>query len=308
MPKVDKKATADIDNQLELFGSNRTYHEHADPIRTNGRETLARTLPETGARPGGERTVAHDVAGGRGEDQGRDDRVDAAVHQTGADSAAGARPRLGNGAGGIHPAAARNGDGLVLNQNCYRISPADGLGAGSPKEKFRTNLAAIKLVHRLQAENQPANQEEKSALVRYVGWGAMPQVFDVDSASWRKEQMQLSEILSDEEHRSARATTLNAHYTAPVVIHAMYQAAERFGFRGGQVLEPASGIGHFIGLMPEEMLRHSTITGIEIDLLTARIAKALYSDADIREQPFEKSRLRDGAYDLAISNVPFGDY
>ena len=105
----------------------------------------------------------------------------------------------------------------------------------------------------------------------------MPQVFDVDSANWRKEQIQLSEILSDEEHRSARATTLNAHYTAPVVIQAMYQAAQRFGFQGGDILEPACGIGHFIGLMPEEMLRRSAITGIEIDPLTARIAKALVS-------------------------------
>ena len=136
----------------------------------------------------------------------------------------------------------------------------------------------------------------------------MPQVFDVDSADWRKEQIQLSEILSDEEHRSARATTLNAHYTAPVVIGAMYQALERFGFKGGRVLEPACGIGHFVGLMPEDMLRRSTFTGIEIDPLTARIAKALYPDADIRAQPFEQSKLADGFYDLAISNVPFGDY
>ena len=145
-------------------------------------------------------------------------------------------------------------------------------------------------------------------LVKYVGWGAMPQVFDVDSTSWHQEQIRLSEILSDEEHRSARATTLNAHYTAPVVIRSMYEAAQRFGFQGGQVLEPASGIGHFIGLMPEEMLRRSTVTGIEIDPLTARIAKALYPDADIREQPFEKSKLADESFDLAISNVPFGDY
>jgi N12 class adenine-specific DNA methylase len=136
----------------------------------------------------------------------------------------------------------------------------------------------------------------------------MPQVFDVDSTNWRKEQIQLSEILSDEEHRSARATTLNAHYTAPVVIQAMYQAAQRFGFQGGNILEPACGIGHFIGLMPDAMLRRSSITGIEIDPLTARIAKALYPDADIREQPFEKSKLTDESYDLAISNVPFGDY
>ena len=150
--------------------------------------------------------------------------------------------------------------------------------------------------------------EEKATLVKYVGWGALPQGFDVDNTDWRKEQFRLSEILSDEEHRSARATTLNAHYTAPTVIGAMYHAAGRFGFKGGRVLEPACGIGHFVGLMPEDMLRRSTVTGIEIDPLTARIAKALYPDADIREQPFEKSKLADESFDLAISNVPFGDY
>jgi len=160
----------------------------------------------------------------------------------------------------------------------------------------------------LDAEERPAAPEEKAGLVKYVGWGAMPQVFDVDSPNWRMEQVQLSEILSDEEHRSARATTLNAHYTAPVVINAMYQAAQRFGFQGGNILEPACGIGHFIGLLPEDILQRSTVTGVEIDPLTARIARALYPDAEIREQPFEKSKLADEAFDLAISNVPFGDY
>ena len=160
----------------------------------------------------------------------------------------------------------------------------------------------------IDAEERPATDDEKAALVKYVGWGAMPQVFDLGSAEWRKEQIQLSEILSDEEHRSARATTLNAHYTAPTVIGTMYRAAERFGFKGGRVLEPACGIGHFIGIMPEAMLRRSMVTGIEIDPLTARIAKALYPDADIRAQPFEQTKLADGFYDLAISNVPFGDY
>ena len=136
----------------------------------------------------------------------------------------------------------------------------------------------------------------------------MPQVFDVDSTSWRQEQIRLSEMLSDEEHRSARATTINAHYTAPVVIRAMYEAAKRFGFQGGKILEPACGIGHFIGLMPEAMLKQSSVTAIEIDPLTARIARALYPDADLRQQPFEKSKLADAGFDLAISNVPFGDY
>jgi len=230
---------------------------------------------------------------------------------------------MGNGAGGIHSSAAgnvtnghaANGHQKPIpvekssgNPNSYRITDEDRLGAGGPKQKFSQNLKAIEIVRALDAEDRPASPDEKAMLVKYVGWGAMPQVFDVDSTSWHQEQIRLSEILSDEEHRSARATTLNAHYTAPVVIRSMYEAAQRFGFQGGQVLEPASGIGHFIGLMPEEMLRRSTVAGIEIDPLTARIAKALYPDADIRQQPFEKSKLADDSFDLAISNVPFGDY
>ncbi|MGH7990811.1 MAG: methyltransferase domain-containing protein, partial [Limisphaerales bacterium] len=220
---------------------------------------------------------------------------------------------MGNGAGEIHPPATRriihrHHEESPQNLNAYRITEADRLGDGGPKLKFQKNIAAIEKLRQLDAEERPATPEEKATLVKYVGWGAMPQVFDVDNADWRKEQIRLSEILSDEEHRSARATTLNAHYTAPTVIGAMYQAAERFGFKGGRILEPACGIGHFVGLMPEDMLRRSTVTGIEIDPLTARIAKALYPDADIRAQPFEQTKLADGFYDLAISNVPFGDY
>jgi N12 class adenine-specific DNA methylase/prefoldin subunit 5 len=220
---------------------------------------------------------------------------------------------VGNGAGEIHPAPARriarrHQEEPPKNLNNYRITEADRLGDGGPKQKFQQNLKAIKTLRTLDAEERPATDEEKAALVKYVGWGAMPQVFDVDSTDWHKEQIQLSEILSDEEHRSARATTLNAHYTAPTVIGAMYRAAGRFGFTGGRVLEPACGIGHFVGLMPGEMLRRSMVTGIEIDPLTARIAKALYPDTDIRAQPFEQTKLADGFYDLAISNVPFGDY
>ena len=220
---------------------------------------------------------------------------------------------MGNGEGEIHPAptrriAKRHQEEPPRNLNNYRIAEADRLGEGGPKQKFQQNLKAIKILRTLDAEERPATNEEKAALVKYVGWGAMPQVFDVDSTDWRKEQIQLSELLSDEEYRSARATTLNAHFTAPTVIGAMYRAVERFGFKGGRVLEPAFGIGHFVGLMPEDMLRRSTVTGIEIDPLTARIAKALYPDTDIRAQPFEQTKLADGFYDLSISNVPFGDY
>jgi len=164
------------------------------------------------------------------------------------------------------------------------------------------------LLRRLEADKRPATDDEKAVLVRYVGWGGLPQVFDVNSREWFKEQVQLSKLLTDEEHASARASTLNAHYTSPAVVCQMYAALARFGFRQGRILEPACGLGHFIGLMPDQMHAHSQITGVEIDLLTARIAKALYPEADIRRQPFEEARLADGFYDVAISNIPFGDY
>jgi len=164
------------------------------------------------------------------------------------------------------------------------------------------------MLRSLEADARAATPEEKSVLVKYVGWGAMPQVFDDYNREWSKEREVLHRELADDEYESARSTTLNAHYTAPVVIRAMYGVLERFGFRGGRVLEPACGIGHFIGLMPEDMLRRSTVTGIEIDPLTTRIAKSLYPDSDIRAHPFEQAKLAEGFYDLAISNVPFGDY
>jgi N12 class adenine-specific DNA methylase len=197
---------------------------------------------------------------------------------------------------------------VLYNPNSYRIPDNAKLGESGLKQKFQENITAIETLRRIEAEGRMATQEEKSALVRYVGWGALPQVFDVDNTDWRKEQIRLSEILSDEEHRSARATTLNAHYTSRHVIQSMYRAAKQFGFNGGRILEPASGIGHFIGFMPFGMLRQSAITGIEVDSISARITKALYPDIDLRIQPFEQTKLADGFYDLAISNVPFGDY
>jgi N12 class adenine-specific DNA methylase len=212
---------------------------------------------------------------------------------------------LGNGQGEIHSPDA--GERVVRNQNNYRISPADGVGTGSLKEKCRFNLAAIKIVRKLQAENRPATQEEKSALVRYVGWGGLPQIFS-PSSDWQAENLELSNLLSDDEFRAARASTLNAHYTSGEVIHGMYAALERLGFKEGRILEPAFGIGHFVGFMPDAIQSKSAITGIEIDPLTAQIARALYPDADIRNEPFEKAKLADGFFDAAISNIPFGDY
>jgi N12 class adenine-specific DNA methylase len=159
----------------------------------------------------------------------------------------------------------------------------------------------------LEAEKRSATSEEKTKLVRYVGWGGLPQIFS-PATDWQAENVELASLLSEEEFRLARASTLNAHYTSGEVIGAMYGALERLGFREGRILEPACGIGHFIGYMPESIQSRSIITGVEIDPVTARIAKALYPDADIRNEAFEKATIADEFYDVAISNIPFGDY
>ena len=197
---------------------------------------------------------------------------------------------------------------VVRNEKNYRISDADRIGEGPPRQKYRQNIAAIRTLRTLEAESRPATPDEKATLVRYVGWGAMPQVFDPRNYEWREARAEVEQLLTPEELETARASTLNAHYTSPTVVRAMYGALDRFGFEHGRILEPACGIGHFIGLMPEAMHCHSIITGIEIDPLTARIAKALYPDADVRAQGFENAQLAEGFYDVAISNVPFGDY
>jgi len=220
---------------------------------------------------------------------------------------------VGTGAGEIHtPAAGVGGNGVEppRNRNNYRITDVDRLGEGSLKQKFEQNVEAIRLLRVIEGESRPPFAEEKAVLVRYTGWGGLPQVFagPDEAPKWRAEQAKLKEFLLPDEYRAARATVLNAHYTAPVVIRAMYAAVGRLGFTHGRVLEPACGLGHFFGLMPDEMRVRSELTGIEIDPLTARLAKLLYPDADIRAQPFEEATLPTNGFDLALSNVPFGDY
>ncbi len=196
-----------------------------------------------------------------------------------------------------------------LNTNCYRITAADRLGEGSLKQKCRDNFAAIELARRLDDEGRGATDEEKRTLVRYVGWGGIPQVFAWHGdEAWEPERERLQALLSTEQYEAARASTLNAHYTAANVVTAIYDGVQGLGFQHGRVLEPALGIGHFFGLMPEAMRVRSRLTGVELDPLSASIARHLYSDADIRAQGFESAALVDSSFDLAISNVPFGDY
>ena len=196
----------------------------------------------------------------------------------------------------------------LRNQRNYRITDTDKLGVGSLKQKCRHNLAAIELLQQLEAKHRLPTEAEQRVLVRYVGWGGLPQVFDNWNDAWTEERERLEQLLTPDELDSARATTLNAHYTAPVIIRAMYALLQHLGFVLGRVLEPALGLGHFIGLMPDDMHARSLVTGIEIDAITARLAQMLYPDADIRHQPFEESKLADGFYDVALGNIPFGDF
>lgn len=183
----------------------------------------------------------------------------------------------------------------------------DTLGEGGAKTKFRANVDAIRTLKTLEAEKRPATAEEKETLSKYVGWGALAKAFDKNDEKWVAEYKELSELLTPQEYAQARSTVNDAFYTSPTVIDGIYEALANFGFEGGNVLEPAMGIGNFFGRMPEDMQAHSQLYGVEIDSLSGRIAQALYPDADIAIQGFEKNRFQNGSFDVAVGNVPFGE-
>ncbi len=185
----------------------------------------------------------------------------------------------------------------------FRIQEQE-LGQGSTKVKFARNVAAIQLLKQVEGEARQATAEEQEILAQYVGWGGLSQAFDEE---WGNEYIQLKELLEPEEYELARASTLNAHYTSPTVIQAMYKCLERMGFRSGNILEPACGTGNFFGLVPESF-QDSRLFGVELDSITGRLAKQLYPDASITVSGFEKTTLPDSFFDLAIGNVPFGGY
>lgn len=190
----------------------------------------------------------------------------------------------------------------------YRIGEAEIGGRANPKERFQWNVEAINIIKKLEAEdNRDATLEEQAVLVKYVGWGGVPQAFHY-SRDWKEEYDLLEKLLGEEEYESARASTPNAHYTSPEVIRFIYEVVRRMGFKGGRILEPALGIGHFFGLMPQDFVAQSKVTGIELDSLSGRIARKLYPDADIRIAGFEATTLPDNFFELAVGNVPFGDY
>ena len=187
----------------------------------------------------------------------------------------------------------------------FRIKD-DHLGEGGPKAKFRANMEAVNLLHELAFEGRMATPDEQEVLSQYVGWGGLPDAFDERKEAWADEYRELVVALSPEEYAAARASTLNAHYTSPTVIRAIYEAIENMGFRTGNILEPSMGVGNFFGLLPESM-QGSRLYGVELDTVSGQIAKQLYPSANITVAGFETTDRRD-FYDLAVGNVPFGNY
>ena len=182
----------------------------------------------------------------------------------------------------------------------------DDLGVGGPKQKYARNIAAIRTLFQLEQEHRGATVEEQEVLSQYVGWGGLADAFDPSKDSWAKEYAELKGLLSEDEYDAARSSTLNAHYTSPTVIRSIYDAVERMGFHSGNILEPSMGVGNFFGMLPESMA-DSLLYGVELDSITGRIAQKLYPEANIKVAGFETTDRRD-FYDLAVGNVPFGNY
>ena len=187
----------------------------------------------------------------------------------------------------------------------FRITD-DHLGEGGAKQKYARNIQAIRTLFKLEEEHRGATAEEQQVLSQYVGWGGLSDAFDPGKDSWAKEYAELKGLLSEDEYAAARSSTLNAHYTSPTVIRGIYDAVERMGFRSGNILEPSMGVGNFFGMLPDTM-QDSRLYGVELDSITGRIAKKLYPQADITVAGFETTDRRD-FYDLAVGNVPFGNY
>lgn len=195
---------------------------------------------------------------------------------------------------------------IIENRNQYKITN-DNIGVGTPKEKYRKNVTAITILKKCEDENRLATKAEQEELANYVGWGGLSEAFDENNSSWQNEYNELKNILTEEEYEQARASTLTAFYTPPVVIRNIYRAIENMGFKEGNILEPACGTGHFIGMMPE-LLNNSKVYGIELDSITGRIARQLYQKSTITIDGYENTDLPDSFFDIAVGNVPFGDF
>lgn len=204
------------------------------------------------------------------------------------------------------PVAPTGQSTLALIENFAILD--DHLGEGTERNRLDANLEALRTLHRIESAGREATPEEQQALSHYTGWGALPRVFDERDTGWQKEKAEIHDLLGDAEYAAARASTLNAHYTSPIVVKAMYEALANMDFKGGNILEPACGTGNFFGLLPEEMKGNCSLYGVELDPTTAKIARYLYPEANVRSAGFEQTDFPDDFFDVAIGNVPFGSY
>lgn len=190
----------------------------------------------------------------------------------------------------------------------YTINESNYGDFGGDKTRCQNNIAAIRLLKQVESEKRSATPEEQQILAKYIGWGGLANAFDSSKNDWSKEYAELKRLLTPKEYASARASTLNAHFTSYTVINSIYSALENMGFKGGKILEPALGTGNFFGSMPEEMRNNSKLSGVELDSITGRIAKLLYPSANIQIKGYENTTFENNSFDIAVSNVPFGSY
>ncbi len=204
-----------------------------------------------------------------------------------------------------NPIVIEENDTKQIEKHDFRIT--EDIQSGGAKEKYHNNIAAIRTLRTIEEEKRLATPEEQKILAKYVGWGGLSQAFDSENASWKNEYNELKQLLNNDEYIAARASTTTSFYTSPVIIEEMYNALGNMGFKGGDVLEPAMGVGNFFGLMPEEMRSNSRLSGVELDSISGRISKQLYQTADIKVKGYEKTLFSDNKFDIAVGNVPFGD-
>ena len=195
----------------------------------------------------------------------------------------------------------------LIDKKNYHFSP-DNIVFGGAKTRYKANIEAIKTLQAIENEHRLATPEEQNTLAKYVGWGGIPQAFDQNNGDWLKEFTELKALLPGSEYSTARASTLTSFYTSPDIIQAMYKGLENFGFKGGNVLEPAMGVGNFFSLLPEEMQENSKLYGVELDSISGRISKQLYPNANIQVKGFEETNYNNNSFDIAIGNVPFGNF
>ncbi len=294
-----KPAKEDYNGRKENLKEGKVHAKPADQVRVNGEGALEEVSAQDVQGTGKKRRTGRVPVSGAGTDESSNTESGGKRHSSGRG--------LGTSEGRVDITSDRGGPESLGRGKDYVITDEDVLAEGGEKTRFRNNVEAIKIAKQVAAESRPATLDEQKKLVKYLGWGGLSKAF-AGYGEWQNEYQELHSLLTPKEWDAAKRSTQNAHYTSAPVIKAMYDVMPRLGFKGGRILEPAMGVGHFFGLMPQDMKANSLLTGVELDPITGLIAHALYPNTDIRIEGFQETKIPDGFYDAAISNVPFGDY